>query len=311
MEKPYVVGIDIGGTNTVFGVVDARGQILYSGAIKTGNYPDINDYVSELAKGLKLVIEQAGGKDVIKGIGVGAPNGNFFNGCIEFAPNLPWKEKIPLAQLISEKVGIPVALTNDANAAAIGEMTYGAARGMKDFIVITLGTGVGSGIVIGGNLVYGHDGFAGELGHVIMRRNNGRLCGSGPTGCLEAYASATGLALTAREYLDIRKDPSLLRDLVPDNITAKGDALAIEIFEKTGTILGEAFADFVACSSPEAIILFGGLAKAGDLLMAPIKRSMDKNMLKVFAGKTKLLFSQLKESDAAVLGASALGWELK
>jgi glucokinase len=319
MEKPYVVGIDIGGTNTVFGVVDARGQILYSGAIKTGNYPDINDYVSELAKGLKLVIEQAGGKDVIKGIGVGAPNGNFFNGCIEFAPNLPWKEKIPLAQLISEKVGIPVALTNDANAAAIGEMTYGAARGMKDFIVITLGTGVGSGIVIGGNLVYGHDGFAGELGHVIMRRNNGRLCGCGRTGCLEAYASATGVARTAREYLDIRKDPSLLRDMVPDNITskdvfdaaAKGDALAIEIFEKTGTILGEAFADFVAFSSPEAIILFGGLAKAGDLLMAPIKRSMDKNMLKVFAGKTKLLFSQLKESDAAVLGASALGWELK
>lgn len=319
MEKPYVVGIDIGGTNTVFGVVDARGQILYSGAIKTGNFPDVNDYVSELAKGLKLVIDQAGGKEVIKGIGVGAPNGNFFNGCIEFAPNLPWKEKIPLAQMISDKVGIPVALTNDANAAAIGEMTYGAARGMKDFIVITLGTGVGSGIVVGGNLVYGHDGFAGELGHVIMRRNNGRLCGCGRTGCLEAYASATGVARTAREYLEIRNDASLLRDLAPDSITskdvydaaAKGDALAIEIFEKTGTILGEAFADFVAFSSPEAIILFGGLAKAGDLLMIPIKRSMEKNMLKVFAGKTKLLFSQLKESDAAVLGASALGWELK
>jgi len=319
MEKPYVVGIDIGGTNTVFGVVDARGQILYSGAIKTGNFPDVNDYVSELAKGLKLVIDQAGGKEAIKGIGVGAPNGNFFNGCIEFAPNLPWKEKIPLAQMISDKVGIPVALTNDANAAAIGEMTYGAARGMKDFIVITLGTGVGSGIVVGGNLVYGHDGFAGELGHIIMRRNNGRLCGCGRTGCLEAYASATGVARTAREYLEIRNDASLLRDLAPDSITskdvydaaAKGDALAIEIFEKTGTILGEAFADFVAFSSPEAIILFGGLAKAGDLLMIPIKRSMEKNMLKVFAGKTKLLFSQLKESDAAVLGASALGWELK
>lgn len=319
MEKPYVVGIDIGGTNTVFGVVDARGQILYSGAIKTGNFPDVNDYVSELAKGLKLVIDQAGGKEVIKGIGVGAPNGNFFNGCIEFAPNLPWKEKIPLAQMISDKVDIPVALTNDANAAAIGEMTYGAARGMKDFIVITLGTGVGSGIVVGGNLVYGHDGFAGELGHVIMRRNNGRLCGCGRTGCLEAYASATGVARTAREYLEIRNDASLLRDFAPDSITskdvydaaAKGDALAIEIFEKTGTILGEAFADFVAFSSPEAIILFGGLAKAGDLLMIPIKRSMEKNMLKVFAGKTKLLFSQLKESDAAVLGASALGWELK
>ena len=317
MEKPYVVGIDIGGTNTVFGVVDARGTILYSGSIKTGKYADVNDYVAELAKGLKSVIDQAGGPDKIKGVGVGAPNGNFFNGCIEFAPNLPWKGKIPLAQLISEQIdGIPVALTNDANAAAIGEMTYGAARGMKDFIVITLGTGVGSGIVIGGNLVYGHDGFAGELGHVIMRRNNGRQCGCGRQGCLEAYASATG---TAREYLEIRKDESVLRDLDPDEITSKdvydaamkNDKIALEIFEATGSMLGEAFADFVAFSSPEAIILFGGLTKAGDLIMNPIKRSMEKNMLKVYAGKTKLLFSQLKESDAAVLGASALGWEVR
>ena len=318
MEKPYVVGIDIGGTNTVFGVVDARGTILYSGSIKTGKYADVNDYVAELAKGLKSVIDQAGGPDKIKGVGVGAPNGNFFNGCIEFAPNLPCK--IPLAQLISEQIdGIPVALTNDANAAAIGEMTYGAARGMKDFIVITLGTGVGSGIVIGGNLVYGHDGFAGELGHVIMRRNNGRQCGCGRQGCLEAYASATGVARTAREYLEIRKDESVLRDLDPDEITSKdvydaamkNDKIALEIFEATGSMLGEAFADFVAFSSPEAIILFGGLTKAGDLIMNPIKRSMEKNMLKVYAGKTKLLFSQLKESDAAVLGASALGWEVR
>lgn len=320
MDKPYVVGIDIGGTNTVFGVVDARGTILYSGSIKTGKYEDVNDYVAELGKGLNLVIEQAGGKEKIKGIGVGAPNGNYFNGCIEFAPNLPWKGKIPLAQLISDAVGgIPVSLTNDANAAAIGEMTYGAARGMKDFIVITLGTGVGSGIVIGGNLVYGHDGFAGELGHVIMRRHNGRLCGCGRYGCLEAYASATGVARTAREYLEIRKDDSLLRELNEDEITSKdvydaaikGDKIALEIFEATGTILGEALADFVAFSSPEAIILFGGLTKAGDLIMNPIKASMNKNMLKVFQGKTKLLFSQLKESDAAVLGASALGWEAK
>ena len=318
MEKPYVVGIDIGGTNTVFGVVDARGTILYSGAIKTGKYAEIDDYVNALASGLNGIIEQAGGPDKIKGVGV--PNGNFFNGCIEFAPNLPWKGKIPLAQLISDKIGgIPVALTNDANAAAIGEMTYGAARGMKDFIVITLGTGVGSGIVIGGNLVYGHDGFAGELGHVIMRRNNGRLCGCGRQGCLEAYASATGVARTAREYLEIRKDESVLRELDPDEITSKdvydaamkNDKIALEIFEATGTMLGEAFADFVAFSSPEAIILFGGLAKSGDLIMNPIKRAMDKNMLKVFAGKTKVLFSQLKEADAAVLGASALGWEVK
>ncbi len=320
MEKPYVVGIDIGGTNSVFGVVDARGSILYSGSIKTGKYTEIDEYVSELAKGLMGVIEQAGGVDKIKGVGVGAPNGNYFNGCIEFAPNLPWKGKIPLADMISEKIGgIPVTLTNDANAAAIGEMTYGAARGMKDFIVITLGTGVGSGIVIGGNLVYGHDGFAGELGHVIVRRENGRLCGCGRHGCLEAYTSATGVARTAREFLETRNEESILRELDPSEITSKdvydaamkNDKLALEIFEFTGNMLGEAFADFVAFSSPEAIILFGGLTKAGDLIMNPIKRSMEANMLKVFQGKTKLRFSELKESDAAVLGASALGWEVK
>ena len=320
MEKPYVVGIDIGGTNTVFGIVDARGTIIASSSIKTSGYPTVEEYADEVCKSLLPLIIADGGVDKIRGIGIGAPNGNYYTGTIEFAPNLPWKGKIPLAQLISEQIdGIPVALTNDANAAAIGEMTYGAARGMKDFIVITLGTGVGSGIVIGGNLVYGHDGFAGELGHVIMRRNNGRQCGCGRQGCLEAYASATGVARTAREYLEIRKDESVLRDLDPDEITSKdvydaamkNDKIALEIFEATGSMLGEAFADFVAFSSPEAIILFGGLTKAGDLIMNPIKRSMEKNMLKVYAGKTKLLFSQLKESDAAVLGASALGWEVR
>lgn len=319
MEKPYVVGIDIGGTNTVFGVVDARGTVLYSGSIKTGKYAEIDEYVTALGQGLTQIIEQVGGPEKIKGIGVGAPNGNYFNGCIEFAPNLPWKGKIPLAQLISEKVGgIPVALTNDANAAAIGEMTYGAARGMKDFIVITLGTGVGSGIVINGQLVYGHDGFAGELGHVIVRRN-GRQCGCGRQGCLEAYTSATGVARTAREFMEIRKEDSVLREIDPADITSKdvydaamkNDKLALEIFEMTGSMLGEAFANFVTFSSPEAIILFGGLTKAGDLIMEPVKRSMEANMLKVFEGKTKLLVSQLKESDAAVLGASALGWEVK
>lgn len=319
MDKQYVVGIDIGGTNTVFGVVDARGTILYSAAIKTGIYPDINDYVADLAKGLELIMNQAGGREKIKGIGVGAPNGNYFTGSIEFAPNLPWKGKIPLAQMISEKLGgIPCTLTNDANAAAIGEMTYGIARGMKDFIVITLGTGVGSGIVIGGDLVYGSDGFAGELGHVIVRRN-GRQCGCGRSGCLETYASATGVARSAREYIELTCTETCLREIDPGDITSKDvydaamkkDRVALDIFEKTGTILGEAFANFVAFSSPEAIILFGGLAKAGDLLLEPIKRAMDKNMLKVYAGKTKLLVSQLKESDAAVLGASALGWEIK
>lgn len=320
MKKSYVVGVDIGGTNTVFGVVDARGTILYSGSIKTSKYPDVNDYVAELAKSLEGVITQAGGVEAIKGIGVGAPNGNYYSGCIDFAANLPWKgQQIPLAQMIQEATGIPVTLTNDANAAAIGEMTYGAARGMKDFIVITLGTGVGSGIVTGGQLIYGHDGFAGELGHVIMRRNNGRICGCGRHGCLETYTSATGVARTAREYLEIRKDESLLRAIDPENITSKdvydaavkGDALAQEIFKFTGNILGEAFADFISFSSPEAIILFGGLTKAGNLILDPIKESLDKNVLQVFAGKTKLLFSELKESDAAVLGASALGWETK
>ena len=246
MEKPYVVGIDIGGTNTVFGVVDARGTVLYSGSIKTGKYAEIEEYVTALGQGLTQIIDQVGGPEKIKGIGVGAPNGNYFNGCIEFAPNLPWKGKIPLAQLISEKVGgIPVALTNDANAAAIGEMTYGAARGMKDFIVITLGTGVGSGIVINGQLVYGHDGFAGELGHVIVRRN-GRQCGCGRQGCLEAYTSATGVARTAREFMEIRKEDSVVVGVVPAGITSKdvydaamvNDKFALEIFEMTGKMLG-------------------------------------------------------------------------
>ncbi len=318
VEKPYVIGIDMGGTNTVFGIVDARGNVVVSSSIKTGAHNDINLYLNDLELGLNMIIEQVGGKEKIKGIGIGAPNGNYFSGAIEFAPNLPWKGKIPLAEMIQERMDIPVALTNDANAAAIGEMTYGAARGMKDFIVITLGTGVGSGIVVGGQLVYGHDGFAGELGHMIVRRN-GRMCGCGRQGCLEAYTSATGVARTAREYLSIRSEESKLRELDVASITSKdvfdaameGDALALEIFESTGALLGEAFADFITFSSPEAIILFGGLTKAGDLLMNPIKHHMDRNLLNIYQGKTQLLFSQLKESDAAVLGASALGWEAK
>ena len=318
MDKPYVIGVDLGGTNTVFGIVDARGNVVVNASIKTAVHNEIELYLDDLVVGLNMLIEQFGGKDKIRGIGVGAPNGNYFNGSIEFAPNLPWKGKIPLAQMIQERIGIPVALTNDANAAAIGEMTYGAARGMKDFIVITLGTGVGSGIVVGGQLVYGHDGFAGELGHMIVRRN-GRMCGCGRQGCLETYTSATGVARTAREYLSIRSDESLLRSVDVDAITSKdvydaamqGDALALEIFEATGAILGESFADFVTFSSPEAIILFGGLTKSGDLLMNPIKHHMEKNLLPIYKGKTKLLFSQLKESDAAVLGASALGWEAR
>jgi glucokinase len=320
MDKPYVIGIDVGGTNTVVGLVDKRGQIITSGSIKTAKHPKVEDYLDELTELINDLISQKTTKDQIKGIGAGTPNGNYFTGSIEFAPNLNWKGVIPFAQMLEDRVGIPVALTNDANAAAIGEMTYGAARGMKDFIVITLGTGVGSGIVVNGQMVYGHDGFAGELGHVIMRRHNGRLCGCGRTGCLEAYASATGVARTAREYLELRPETQTrLRNIPIDDISSKdvfdaamaGDEMAKEIFRFTGEMLGEAFADFVAFSSPEAIILFGGLAKAGDLIMDPIRESMEKNLLDIFKNKVKLMFSDLKESDAAVLGASALGWEVK
>lgn len=316
--KPYVLGIDIGGTNTVFGIVDARGIVIASDSIKTQKHAKIEDYIDELYTEATRLIKANDAEDKIYGIGIGAPNGNYYTGMIENAPNLLWPN-VPLAKLVTEKFGIPVAITNDANAAAIGEMTYGAARGMKDFIMITLGTGVGSGIVINGQLVYGHDGFAGELGHLIVKRNNGRLCGCGRTGCLEAYCSATGVARSAREFLEIRTEPSTLRDLPIESITSKdvydaamnGDKLAKDVFNYTGTILGEALADMTVFSSPEAFILFGGLSKSGDLLMKPLREAMDRSMLNIFKGKPKVLLSELKEADAAVLGASALGWEAK
>ena len=319
MAKPYVIGIDMGGTNTVFGIVDARGNVIASDSIKTAKHADINDYIDELHTELTRIIKANDAEGKINGIGIGAPNANYFTGVIEDGVNLPWPTPIPLADLVSQKFGIPCLITNDANAAAIGEMTYGAARGLKDFIMITLGTGVGSGIVINGQMVYGHDGFAGELGHVIVKRNNGRICGCGRTGCLEAYCSATGVARTAREFLEIRNDDSLLRNLDISTITSKdvydcaaaGDKMAKDIFEYTGTILGEALADFVTFSSPEAFVLFGGLTKSGDYIMKPIKEAFDKNILGIYKGKVKILLSELKESDAAVLGASALGWEIK
>ena len=319
MTKPYVIGIDMGGTNTAFGIVDARGNVLASSSIKTRKHSNIADYIDELYTEITRLIDANDAQGKVQGIGVGAPNANYFTGIIEDGVNLPWPTPIPLADLVSKKFGIPVAITNDANAAAIGEMTYGAARGLKDFIMITLGTGVGSGIVINGQLVYGHDGFAGELGHVIVKRNNGRLCGCGRTGCLEAYCSATGVARTAREFLEIRTDESSLRELPIEDITSKdvfdaanaGDKLAKDVFEYTGKILGEAFCDFTVFSSPEAIVLFGGLAKSGELLMKPLRNAMEKNMMGIFKGKVKVLLSELKEADAAVLGASALGWEAK
>lgn len=317
--KPYVLGIDIGGTNTVFGIVDTRGAVIASGSIKTAKHSKIEDYIDELYTQASRLIDANDATDKIHGIGIGAPNANYYTGTIDDGVNLPWPSPIPLARLVSEKFGIPVAITNDANAAAIGEMTYGAARGLKDFIMITLGTGVGSGIVINGQVVYGHDGFAGELGHMIVKRNNGRLCGCGRTGCLEAYCSATGVARSAREFLEIRTEPSLLRNIPVEQITSKdvydaavqGDKIAKDIFEYTGTILGEALCDMMVFSSPSAFILFGGLAKSGDLLMKPLRAAMDRNMMGIFRGKARVLLSELKEADAAVLGASALGWEAK
>ena len=320
MSKPYVLGVDIGGTNTVFGIVDARGHVVASSSIKTKKHADFDDYIENLREEVNRLLIANEAEDKIQGIGIGAPNANYYTGEIQNPPNLPWGPVIPLAEKVSKAFnGIPVAITNDANAAAWGEMTYGAARGMKDFIMITLGTGVGSGIIVNGQLVYGHDGFAGELGHLVVKRTNGRICGCGRTGCLEAYCSATGVARTAREYLEIRKDPSVLRNLQIEDITSKdvydaavaGDAMAMEIFEYTAKILGDAFADMVAFSSPQAIILFGGLAKSGDLLLKPLKEEFEKMLFPIYRGKTKILLSELKESDAAVLGASALGWEAK
>ena len=314
--KPYVVGMDIGGTNTVFGIVDQAGNVVCQDSIKTKAYPVIDDYVNAIGEKLDVLIESVGGKDKIQGMGVGAPNGNYYTGNIEFAPNLAWKGIVPLAKLFSERIGVPCKLTNDANAAAIGEMTYGAAKGMKHFIMITLGTGVGSGIVIDGKMVYGHDGFAGELGHIIAVPD-GRECGCGRKGCLEAYCSATGIVRTAKEVLKNSYEPSTLRNVPEDELTSKdifdcamaGDAIAKDIFQKTGELLGKALANFTVFSSPEAFIIFGGLAKAGDLIFKPVKESMEANMLPVFKNKVKVLPSQLKDADAAVLGASALGWE--
>ena len=315
----YVVGIDVGGQTTKLGVVDARGAVLAQTVIRTDTHVEIEPYIADLAVALNKVIAEAGVEGQVKGIGVGAPNGNYYTGTIENAVNLSWggTKTIEFAKLLSEAMnGLPVALTNDANAAAVGEMTYGAARGMKNFIMITLGTGVGSGIVINGDVVYGHDGFAGELGHTAAVRSNGRTCNCGKTGCLETYASATGVARTAREWLELSDEPSVLRNL--DSIASKdvfdaakeGDKLALKIFEFTGKILGRSFADFIAFSSPEAIVLFGGLARAKEFLTAPIEEAMNANVLPLWRNKVKIVYSQLKESDAAILGASALAWEL-
>lgn len=315
--EPLAIGIDIGGTGTKFGIVDRNGNLLFSGEMSTRGHASLDAFIDELYNKLSVLIEKAGGSGRMRGIGVGAPNGNFYSGTVEYAPNLPWRGIIPLAKLIQGKFQLPSLLTNDANAAAIGEMMYGAAKGMKDFIMITLGTGVGSGIVANGKLIYGHDGFAGELGHTIIIPNGRIHEGTGKKGSLESYASATGVKLTAIEMLENSKEQSLLRDTPNDKLDSrvvydaaiKGDQLAKSIFDFTGTILGLALANFVMFSSPEAIILFGGLTKAGDLILKPTRENMEANLIQVFQNKVKILVSHLKESDAAILGASALAWD--
>lgn len=308
------VGIDIGGTNTAFGLIDINGKIYAQGSVKTQTHERVEDYANEVYEHTMRAAAQVAEPYEIVGVGIGAPNGNYYNGCIEHAANLRWKGKVAIAAMFAKLFGKPSFLTNDANAAAIGEMVYGAAKGMKNFVEITLGTGLGSGIVVNGQLLYGHDGFAGEVGHIIVERG-GRDCGCGRKGCLETYVSATGVVRTATELLAIRNIDSELRSIPNNQLTAlqvsqaagRGDVIAFEVFERTGAILGQALANVVTVTSPEAFVIFGGLAKAGDILLEPTRRHMEQNMLNMFKNKVKIIPSQLSD-DAAILGASALVW---
>jgi glucokinase len=314
--KNVVAGIDVGGTFTKFGLVDRKGKVYGNGSIPTHTHKDVELYLDELSVSLRKLIAKSGEKIKLRGIGVGAPNANYYSGAIEFAANLKWRGVIPLASMIGSRIGVPVAITNDANAAALGEMMYGGAKNMKNFIVITLGTGLGSGIVVNGGVVYGHDGFAGELGHVIVIEE-GRHCGCGRKGCLETYVSATGIKRTVYELLARRNDESELRKIPFEKLTAKniseaadkGDLIAVKAFEMTGRILGKSLADVVALFSPEAIFLLGGLAMAGDLIFKPTKANMEKNLLTIFRDKVRILPSELVKDNAAILGAAGLIWK--
>ena len=314
--KELAIGIDIGGTNTQFGFVDREGNIVSTGKVSTQTHEDIKLYFKDLYEGISSLQERLGDKYSIVGVGVGAPNGNFYKGTVEHAPNLRWKGIIHFVDEFKQFWDVPTVLTNDANAAAIGEMMYGGARKMKDFIEITLGTGLGSGFVVNGQLGYGNDGFAGELGHTVVNPY-GRICGCGRRGCLETYASATGIKRTVYKFLADITEPSELRGVSFDNLSAKmiteaaerGDRVALEAFEYTGRVLGQKLADAVAITSPEAIFLFGGLALSGDYIFEPTKRNMEENMLNIFKDKVKLLPSELQNDNAAVLGASALVWK--
>ncbi len=317
MKKKVSVGIDIGGTNTAIGVVDKEGNILAEGHTPTLTNVDVKEYLDVLAKTIKEIVSEAGDDLEVMGIGVGAPSSNYYTGEIVGAANLGWGDVVPFVKLLREYFDYPaIVLTNDANSAVVGELMYGGAKGMKDVIMITLGTGVGSGIIVNGELVLGHDGFAGELGHVVMD-TNGRQCGCGRKGCLETYASATGIVRTVSELIADTRTPSELRNIAPEDVTSKmiydyakkGDRLALEAFEITGKYLGKAISDFVAFSSPEAVFLFGGLALAGDLIFEPTKKYMEENMCFLYSHKVKLLPSELDGAKIAVLGASAVVWK--
>ena len=318
MNNKFAIGIDVGGTTTKFGLVTPEGEIVCQDRISSNDHELVDDFIDHLYQSMAPMIESVGGISNVIGIGIGAPNGNIYTGTIEYAPNLKWRGIIPMADLLSKKFGVITRLTNDANAAAMGEMLYGSARNMKHFITITLGTGVGSGIIIDGKIVVGHDGFAGELGHTIIRPGGRMHKSTGMKGSLESYASATGVRDTAIELLSAYPErESLLRNYAINDLTSesvyecalKGDSIANEIFEFTGQILGESIANFIMFSSPEAIVLFGGLTKAGNLLLNPTRQHMEANLLPIFKNKVKLIFSQLRESDAAILGASALVWD--
>ena len=316
LSNQLALGIDIGGTNTKFGIVNHRGDILAKGTLKTSEYEKVEDFIDALYDKVKPILDEQSQGKTFEGIGIGAPNANYFKGTIEHAPNLRWKGVIPFAKMMTKKFGCPCTMTNDANAAALGEMMYGAARGMKDFIMMTLGTGVGSGIICGGKLIYGHDGFAGELGHTIVKPGGRKHWSTGSEGSLEAYASATGITITAKK-LRAEFPHSMLNNYPEDQINSelvyecaiKNDEVAKEVFRYTGQKLGEALANFVMFSSPEAILLFGGVIKAGDFILKPTKLHMEQNLLPIFRDKVKLVFSELDEAGAAILGASALVWE--
>lgn len=317
--KSLVIGLDLGGTNSVFGIVDSKGEIIATTSIKTQAYPSVDQYIMESVKAIKQIAEQVGGMEKIRAMGIGAPCGNYYKGTIEHAANLVWaKGIVPLANMFVNELGIPVVVTNDAKAAAMGEMKYGVAVGMNNFVELTLGTGVGSGIVANGQLIYGFDGFAGELGHMIVEPD-GRPCGCGRKGCLETYCSATGVVRTAIAMLEESPEATSLRDIATDKLTSyevykaamAGDAMAQEVFKQTGRRIGIACANIATFLSPEAFIFFGGLAQAGELLLRPIEEAYNENVLSLYKGKARFLMSGLDGAKAAILGASAIAWDLK